>query len=203
MRIAVRDLSFGHTPGVSLFEGIDIELLPGVLYAVIGPSGSGKSTLLSLIAGFRKPAAGAIERESVERIGWVLQNPLGAPRRTALDQVIQPLLYRGLSRTDAERQARSLLERFHLGDIAGREFRLLSGGEAQRLAFARSVASAPDALLLDEPTAQLDPTTAESVRQVVRGLAGPERIVLLATHDRALSEQCDAIIDLADHRAAA
>lgn len=203
MRIAADGIRFGHRPGHPLFQDFSVELRPGTLCALIGPSGSGKSTLLSLFAGFRRPDAGTITRDGISRISWVLQNPIGIPRRTALDQIVQPLLFQGIRRDEAVPRARELLERFHLADLADRDFRLLSGGEAQRLSFARAAASAPDALLLDEPTAQLDPATAASVRTVIRELVSAERIVVLATHDRELSAECDDIIDLADYRAAA
>ncbi len=202
MRIVADRIRFGHETGRPLFEGLSLDLRPRSLYALIGPSGSGKSTLLSLLAGFRQPEAGSIVREGVYRVGWVLQNPVGHPRRTALDLVMQPMIFRGMGRSQASERASVLLRAFGLEDVGDREFRRLSGGEAQRLAFARAAASDADALLLDEPTAQLDPMTAESIRVVIRELVSPDRIVVLATHDRALSAECDVVIDLGSHHAA-
>jgi len=203
MRITAVDVRFSHDRTASLFSDFNVELRPRLLYGLVGSSGSGKSTLLSLLAGFRQPSAGEVIREGVDRVGWVLQNPVGSPRRTALDLVAQPLLYHGASREHAEQEARQLLTAFKLDNVADREFRLLSGGEAQRLAFARAAASNVDALLLDEPTAQLDPSTAESVRHVIRQLVSDDRIVVLATHDQALSAACDVVIDLGAYRAVA
>lgn len=200
MQIVGAGVGHRHSPGPLLFSGLDFELVPGRIVAVVGPSGSGKSTLLSLIAGFRQPAQGVIVRDGVTRHGWVLQNPIGAPRRTAIDHVVQPLLFRGARRRDAIETGQALLTRFGLQKVADREFRMLSGGEAQRLSFARSVAAAPDVLLLDEPTAQLDQSSAAAIRAVIHELADEHRIVALATHDMALSAECDEVLDLAqDH----
>jgi ABC-type lipoprotein export system ATPase subunit len=126
---------------------------------------------------------------------------VGVARRSVVDQVAQPYIYQGLPRARAIEMADDLLDRFNLHTVRDSQFRRLSGGEAQRMAFARGAASNPDVLLLDEPTAQLDQTTAAGLRAVIRELVSVERIVTLATHDPALMAQCDDVIDLADHRA--
>jgi ABC-type lipoprotein export system ATPase subunit len=118
-----------------------------------------------------------------------------------IDHIAQPFLYRGLRRVDAVARADSLVTRFNLETVRDRQFRRLSGGEAQRLAFARGAASEPDVLLLDEPTAQLDQGTATALRGVIRELVSDKHIVMLATHDPLLVEECDDVIDLARHRA--
>jgi ABC-type lipoprotein export system ATPase subunit len=168
--------------------------------ALVGPSGSGKSTLLSLLGGFDSPRYGTMIREGVDRIGWVFQNPVGIPRRSALDHVVYPLLTQGMRRTDAEIHALDLLKTFGLADQAQTPFRQLSGGEAQRLMLARAVASAFDALLIDEPTAQLDPRSAATVIDVVRSLSSADRITVLASHDPRLVERCDRVINLGELR---
>lgn len=203
MRIALQGVGFRHPHSPALFIQVDAVFTPGRLAAVVGPSGSGKSTLLSILAGFRAPTEGAVAREGVDRIGWVLQTPVGVARRTAIDLVAQPFLYQGLSRPDALSEAEALLQRFQLDAVAHREFRRLSGGEAQRLAFARGAASSADALLLDEPTAQLDTTTAATVGAVIRELVDEQRIVILATHDAGLKAECDDLLDVTDYSAAA
>lgn len=180
----------------ALFEDLTLTLEPGVLVGLVGPSGSGKSTLLSILAGQRSPTSGTIDSQGIGRIGWILQNPAGSPRRTALDHVVFPLLLRGWERTAAEGRAMEILNSFALGDASHRQFRKLSGGEAQRVAFARAAAADFDVLLLDEPTAQLDPRTAHTVRGVIRGLVAEDRIVLLATHDAALRAQCDEVVEM-------
>lgn len=179
-----------------LFTDLSFSLEPGSLIGIVGPSGSGKSTLLSVLAGFINPVSGTMESVSVGSVGWILQNPVGVPRRTALDQVVFPLLIQGISRVHAEAQAHELLKLFKLDYLAYREYRHLSGGEAQRLAFARAAAANFDVLLLDEPTAQLDPKTAQTIHSVIRGLVARNRIVVLATHDQVLRQHCDILIEL-------
>lgn len=196
--VHVRGLAHAFPPAPPLFAGLDLDLVPGEVVAVVGPSGSGKSTLLSILAGWVTPTAGTVERVGVQHVGWVLQNPHGVARRTALDHVVLPLLARGLARRDAEARAAEILDRFALAVVAGRQFRALSGGEAQRLMLARAVATAADLLLVDEPTAQLDLTTAATVNAVLAGLAG-EAIVVVATHDPHTRDACTRVLDLADH----
>ncbi|QTX05332.1 ATP-binding cassette domain-containing protein [Agromyces archimandritae] len=180
-----------------LFTGVTRKLLPGQVYALTGPSGSGKSTLLGMLAGWIEPTAGRITRSGIRATKWVFQNPHGAPGRSASDLVAFPLLACGAQPDDADRAASDLLDRFNLSSVKTHEFRSLSGGEAQRLMLARAVASAPDLLLIDEPTAQLDATTAATVNSVIGELGGDGMIVVVATHDERTRDACSAVIDLA------
>ena len=199
---AVRLHGLGHRfPTTSwLFHGLDEVLRPGEVTGLVGPSGSGKSTLLAIIAGWLAPQAGTVERVGIEHVGWVFQNPHGVPRRTALDHVVLPLLGTGRPRRDAERQARDILAGFGLAGEADKEFRMLSGGEAQRLMLARAVATGSDLLLVDEPTAQLDLGTAATVNGVLAATAQADAVVLIATHDPATRAACSRLIDLADYQ---
>lgn len=201
--VRARGLSHAFTGTGPLFTDLDLDLLPGEVVALVGPSGSGKSTLLSIIAGWVRPTAGTIEREGITHTGWVFQNPHGVPRRAALDHVVLPLIARGLHRADAEDEARSLMERFALAHVADRPFRALSGGEAQRLMLARATATGSDLMLVDEPTAQLDLSTAGTVNAVLAGIARDDGIVVVATHDPATRDACTRVVDLADHQAQA
>ncbi|WP_068478033.1 ATP-binding cassette domain-containing protein [Pseudoclavibacter helvolus] len=188
----------GHRfPGHALlFENVSARLDPGRVYALTGPSGSGKSTLLGMLAGWIPPAFGEITRVGVEQIGWVFQNPHGVARRTALDHVALAFVARGETRTHADARARELLERFGLGHAADRQFRALSGGEGQRLMLARGIAAAPDLLLVDEPTAQLDLRTAASVSDALGRIATDGTIIVVATHDARTRDACTDVIDL-------
>jgi lipoprotein-releasing system ATP-binding protein len=190
----------GHRFGPDLpwlFRNCDHSLKSGRVYGLVGPSGSGKSTLLSIIAGWLAPTEGAVEMPSDHRIVWVFQNPHGVPRRTARDHVALPLLAQGSDPATADTQAQELLDRFGLASVSGRPFRQLSGGEAQRLMLARGIASKPDLLLIDEPTAQLDHTTSETVNRAIAELATDGTVVVVATHDPGTRDACTDVIQLA------
>lgn len=200
MSIALDAVGHSFVHDHLLFQGMTLRLEPGRSYAVVGPSGAGKSTLLSILAGTTRPTQGTIDRGHVGRTGWVFQNPHGVPRRTALDHAVVPYLARGLERTEAEPLACALLADFTLAQVAKTEFRGLSGGEAQRLMLARAIASEPDLLLVDEPTAQLDLHTAAAVNAVLQNVAGHGSIVVVATHDPGTRDSCTNLIDLADYQ---
>lgn len=189
----------GHRfPGCPpLFEDLTADLGPGHVYALSGPSGSGKSTLLGIIAGWIPPTSGSIAREGISGIQWVFQSPHGVAGRTALDHVSLPLLARGLSRADADTAAHTLLQDMGIAHLASGAFRHLSGGEGQRLMIARALATNPDLLLLDEPTAALDHRTAQEVVDVVAALAQRDCIVVIATHDPRVQERCTDRLSLA------
>lgn len=192
---------FGEAP--FLFSPLDFTFRPGQVVGLCGPSGCGKSTLLSILAGWVTPTQGCVEMPGVSKVGWVFQNPHGVPGRTALDHVVFPLLCHGLTRVHAEDRALATLDLFGLAAVGGRPFRALSGGEAQRLMLARAVAIAPDLLLVDEPTAQLDLRTAHTVNTTLCNLAASGAIVVVATHDPDTRAACTEVIDLATHQAVA
>lgn len=198
----VRLDSVGHRfeGGDMLFRGLSLTLEPGRVYALTGPSGSGKSTLLSILAGWMPPSEGTVSREAATRVSWVFQNPHGVAARTALDHVALPLLARGLRRSQAEPAARELLGRFLLDGLESRLFGSLSGGEAQRLMLARGIAADPALLLVDEPTAQLDRRTAETVNDSLAALRSPRTIVVIATHDLSTRDRCTHRIELDGRR---
>lgn len=183
-----------------LFEGVNLRLVPGVATAVVGPSGSGKSTLLSIAAGWQAPSLGRVVRDGISTVSWVFQNPHGVARRTALDHVVLPLLSQGANRPLAEVRAREILALFDLAGLSDRQFRRLSGGEAQRLMLARAMATRPDLLLIDEPTAQLDLATAKTVNDVLGGISQSGAIVLVATHDPRTRDACAMVVDLTEYQ---
>lgn len=199
MRLTASGLGhrFGDQP--FLFRGLDLTLMTGRTYAVTGPSGSGKTTLLSILAGWVTPVEGQVDRSGAGHVGWVFQNPHGVHRRTAIDHVSLPLVARGLTREQADQQAMRLLKDVHLEHRARARFSQLSGGEAQRLLLARGLAAAPDLLLVDEPTAQLDTATSGTVNEALGAAAGRDSVVVVATHDAATREACTDHIDLADY----
>lgn len=193
-----------HFPGGAwLFRGVNAHVTPGDVTALVGPSGSGKSTMLALIANWITPEQGTITLDpkpdgTPAKLNWVFQNPHGVPRRSAIDHVIVPLLARGMSIDKASAQAATLMEDFALSHVANRPFATLSGGEGQRLMLARALASKPDVLLVDEPTAQLDQRTAHQVSDTLTALHQRGIAVIIATHDAAVRDQCSQVIDLSD-----
>ncbi|MFC5337289.1 ATP-binding cassette domain-containing protein [Leucobacter denitrificans] len=196
--MSVRFEGVGHkfTEEAWLFRGLTLQLSPGHVYALTGPSGSGKSTLLNLLSRWNSPTEGKVVINVPGRTSWVFQNPHGTPRRSALDHLMLPLLAKGEHTKNARSRSLELLSRFGLREVALREFRALSGGEAQRLMLACGIAVSPGLLLVDEPTAQLDPATAQDVNRAIRELISPETIVVIATHDHETQVACTDHIDL-------
>jgi ABC-type multidrug transport system ATPase subunit len=152
----------------------DVELAAGEVVALVGPNGAGKSTLLAILAGALEPSEGTVERHG--RIGWVPQRPAHYGRLTALENL---RLFAALERVPAAR-ADELLALFELPSStrAGE----LSVGNRQRLDVALALLASPEALLLDEPTASLDPAQRSRVWEIARGVAARGGGVLVATH---------------------
>jgi putative ABC transport system ATP-binding protein len=196
MPLIGRGIGHRFTPGPVLFEGVNFAVTPGLITGIVGPSGSGKSTLLGVMAGWIDPELGVIDRSGISKMNWVFQNPAGVSRRTVLDHICLPLLARGIDRRAAEPESRRLLDEFGLSEQASTRFGQLSGGEAQRLMLARSIAAQPDLLLVDEPTAQLDSRTSAQVVRYLRQLSNDTRMVVISTHDEHTRSACDTIIDL-------
>lgn len=196
MQVVARAVSQRFPDRPPLFSNLSFTLSPGSIYAVTGPSGSGKSTLLSLLAGWSRPTEGTLIREGIDSVAWVFQNPHGVAGRSVQDHVALPLLARGMNHEEARAEARERLSRVGLAELALASFRELSGGEAQRLMLARGLASAPSLLLVDEPTAQLDPATAASVNAALSGVVDANSIVVVATHDPRTRDMCSDVIDM-------
>ena len=210
--------AYGGSP---ILDGLDLTVRVGEVVALLGPSGSGKSTLLRCInrletwqggtvrvggrrLGFRpdgrsvSPRALAEERADVG-VGMVFQNFNLFGHLSALENVAGPLRWvHGLSRRDAERRARALLERVGLSDRAGALPRHLSGGQQQRVAIARALAPNPSVLLLDEPTSALDPELVGEVLEVIRRLAVEDGLtMIISTHQvRFADEVADRVVIL-------
>lgn len=166
--------------------------------AVVGPSGSGKSTLLHLVAGLEQPTTGSIvwpaigDRAALRPgpIGIAFQGPSLLPPLTVVENVALPAILAGATDADATRSALELLEAFDAGDLAERLPDELSGGQAQRVGFARAFAGSPRLVLADEPTGQLDAIGGAAVMTVALALTERRRAALVvATHDAAIAER--------------
>jgi ABC-type polar amino acid transport system ATPase subunit len=192
--LAIRDLhkNFGRTP---VLRDIGTDVREGEVVGLIGASGSGKSTLLRCVNRLETPTSGAVYFRGAEvcaanlnavrrEIGMVFQRFHLFPHLTALENVtLAPRRVLGVPAAQAEREARELLERVHLGPKADNYPGELSGGQQQRVAIARALALRPAVLLFDEPTSALDPELVGEVLEVIQDLAREKRTMLIATHE--------------------
>ena len=149
---------------------------------VLGPNGAGKSTLLRLIHGLLHPTGGSLRWPQTLSQAMVFQRPVML-RTTALANVIYGLKLKGYSAAECEQRARQALARVGLDAIAMRPARLLSGGEQQRVALARAWALEPELLILDEPTASLDPASSREVERIIKAIAAAGAHILMTTHN--------------------
>ena len=177
--LAARDLSKSFGSRVAL-RGVSLTAAKGELVAVIGPNGAGKTTLLSILAGIQRPDSGAIE-EAPPRIGWVPQQHALYGKLTVAENL--RLFARLEGCADVEATVARMLEQTALGDRAGDQAGSLSGGNRQRLNVAIGLLADPAVLLLDEPSAALDPRQRQRLWEFVLGLAEAGTAVVYSTHD--------------------
>ena len=173
------DLRYG---AVHALQGVDLRIAAGERVALIGANGSGKSTLLRVLHGLLRPSAGAVLRDGAMRQAMVFQRPF-ALRMSALSNVAIALWLRGTRWKAAKEQALEALGRVDLAAIALRNARTLSGGQLQRLALARAWSLRPDVLLLDEPTASLDPHAKREVEALMADFAESGMTLVFASHN--------------------
>jgi putative ABC transport system ATP-binding protein len=217
--VETRDLVREFAVGGGVLRAIDrvsIQVEPGRLLAVRGRSGSGKTTLLSLIGALDRPTEGSAhvaglavselpEKELVafrrRTIGFIFQAFGLLPILSAAENVEIPLRMVATEPRERDSRVRELLELVGLGDRAGHRPHELSGGEQQRVAIARALANRPKLLLADEPTGQLDSHTGHDVMVLIRSIVEREgTTAIVATHDPALIELADRVIELRDGR---
>ena len=173
------DLRYGT---VRALDDVDLRIAVGERVAIIGANGSGKSTLLRVLHGLLRPTEGRVQREGSMRQAMVFQRPF-ALRMTALSNVALALWLRGTGWRDAKEQALLALRKVGLGSIALRNARTLSGGQLQRLALARAWSLQPHVLLLDEPTASLDPHAKREVEALMADFAESGTTLVFASHN--------------------
>ena len=159
---------------------------------ILGPNGAGKSTLLRLIHGLLRPSAGKLHWPHALTQAMVFQRPVML-RTTALANVMYGLRLKGHAAKECEQRARESLARVGLESLTRRPARLLSGGEQQRVALARAWALEPELLILDEPTASLDPASSREVERIIGDIAASGARILMTTHNlgqaRRIAEQ--------------
>jgi tungstate transport system ATP-binding protein len=175
--------------GRRLIDGLDLTLRPAMRTVVMGPNGAGKSLLLRLLHGLLQPAAGEIlwagrpaDRAIRLRQAMVFQRPV-LLRRSALANVTHALRARGVPRRERHARAQEVLATAGLARLAHTPARLLSGGEQQRLAMARALGLGPEVLLLDEPSANLDPASTLAIEQLIQDAHDEGAKIVLVTHD--------------------
>jgi lipoprotein-releasing system ATP-binding protein len=199
---------------LDLFQGLDLQVETGELVAIVGQSGAGKSTLLHILGALDAPSAGTVycastnvaslsAREAAtfrnREIGYVWQFHYLLPEFTALENVAMPLLARGTRKSDALAQAANWLREVGLEDRADHRPGELSGGEQQRVALARALVCHPRLLLADEPTGDLDGTTAARVFELIERLHQSHQLTsVLVTHNMDLAARCSRALRLED-----
>jgi putative ABC transport system ATP-binding protein len=199
---AIADVETRHlsreVAGRVLVQDVGVQVLAGEILAIVGPSGAGKSSFLRLLNRLDEPTSGTVllksqdyrsitPRELRRRVGMVMQTAYLFPGTIATNIAFGPR-QRGTMLTPA--QIESLLERVGLSGLGDRDVSNLSGGEAQRVALARTLANEPEVLLLDEPTSALDEASVRGIEELVLGIVRERRMTcLIVTHNLAQAER--------------
>ena len=212
--IRVRDLTMEYSSGgyvVRPFENFDLDLATGNLALLLGASGCGKTTLLSMLASILTPTSGSIHVGDTEvtalkgadlaayrrhTVGVVFQAFNLVPSLTARENIYVSLRNAGVARQPARARAEELLAQVGLEDRMHHRPGKLSGGQQQRVAIARALALDPPLIVADEPTASLDYVQVDGVIRLLRDLAAPGRVVVIATHDERLLPLADRVVEL-------
>ena len=196
---------------VQVLQSVDLSLQAGERIAIIGRSGSGKSTLLNLLGGLDLPSGGEVfvsgtamatmderarSRWRNRHLGFVFQFHHLLPEFSALEAVAMPLRIAGESRSAARERAEELLAAVGLSDRMSHHPGALSGGERQRVAIARALANRPSCVLMDEPTGNLDPESAERVLALIADIDNGDTAFVVVTHDPAIAAKMDRQLKL-------
>jgi putative ABC transport system ATP-binding protein len=200
---------------VRALDGINLDIGAGEYAAIIGASGSGKSTLMHLLGCLDLPSEGQYllhdrdvssysdkELANVRNleIGFIFQNFSLLPRMNALQNVMQPLIYRGVSKKLRSERAMAALEKVGLGHRASHFPNELSGGQRQRVAIARALCTEPSLLIADEPTGNLDSKTASEIQDLFDNINDQGHTVIMVTHEVAIAARCKRTITISDGR---
>ena len=199
---------------VTILKGISLDIMPGEFVAIVGPSGNGKSTLLNMMTGIDHPSEGQVivtgqsvhtmsENELAvwrgEHLGIIFQFFQLLPALSLLKNVMLPMdLVKKTPRRERQARAMALLDTVGLADQAHKLPSQVSGGQQQRAAIARALAHDPPLLVADEPTGNLDSTTAEDVFQLFLKLVAAGKTMVMVTHSRTLAARGSRVIEIRD-----
>ena len=198
---------------IRVLQAVNLTLEAGESLAIVGASGSGKSTLLNLLGGLDAPSEGQVlvagrdvaamrERERClwrnQRLGFVYQFHHLLAEFTAVENVAMPLIIGGLTRRKAMQRAGLMLGRVGLDHRLTHRPGALSGGERQRVAIARALVTAPDCVLMDEPTGNLDPTASQQILSLIDALRRDSAAFIVVTHDPEIASRMHRTLELRD-----
>jgi putative ABC transport system ATP-binding protein len=198
---------------LNALDGVDLKIARNEYIAIIGASGSGKSTMMNIIGCLDRVSKGEYllngtnvgDMSEVElaqarnrEIGFVFQSFNLLSRASALKNVMQPLVYRGIARAERKRIATEALERVGLGDRMHHQPNELSGGQRQRVAISRALVGNPAILLADEPTGNLDSKTSQEIMALIDQLHKDGQTIIIVTHEPSIAAHCDRVIQLED-----
>ena len=209
-----KSFSKGSSNKIEVLKGVDLQLFPGEIVALVAPSGAGKSTLLQIAGLLDKPLSGKIFIDGQEiqsksdnqltmirrrEIGFVYQFHHLLPEFSSRENIDLPQLANGLPSKDAQRRSNELLDLVNLANRSNHRPAELSGGEQQRIAICRALANKPKIILADEPTGNLDQNTTLSVFESLLKIVKKTNLAaLIATHNLDLAKRMDRVVELID-----
>ncbi|MGD8384585.1 MAG: ABC transporter ATP-binding protein [Lysobacterales bacterium] len=218
--IRLRDVYRTYEMGdqvLNALDGVSVDVARNEYIAIIGASGSGKSTMMNIIGCLDRATRGdywlngthvgsmnetELAKARNREIGFVFQSFNLLSRASALKNVMQPLVYRGIPGSERKRLAGSALERVGLGDRMDHLPNQLSGGQRQRVAISRALVGEPAILLADEPTGNLDSKTSREILALIDELHEQGQTVIMVTHEPDIADHCDRVIVLEDGKVA-
>ncbi len=214
--IKIKDVEKTYTKAsvsTPVLRGITLSIQRGEYVAIMGTSGTGKTTLMNILGCLDKPTNGQLELDGVDvykldddalstlrnkKIGFVFQQFFLLERTTALENVLLPLIYADKYPADAIQRAKKALANVGLEDRTEYLANELSGGQQQRVAIARALINDPDVILADEPTGNIDSKSTNEVLEIFSRLHQEGRTIVVVTHDRAVAEHAQWILELKD-----
>ena len=214
--IELRDIYRTYKMGdqvLNALDGVDLQISRNEYVAIIGASGSGKSTMMNIIGCLDRASKGDyllngvnvgemsesdLARARNREIGFVFQSFNLLSRASALKNVMQPLVYRGIPRAERKRMAIEALTNVGLGDRVESRPNQMSGGQRQRVAIARALIGNPAILLADEPTGNLDSKTSSEIMALIDQLHDKGQTIIMVTHEADIAAHCERVIQLTD-----